>query len=55
MPSTERDAWDARVSELGGDIVVKRQKSNGIGGGRMWQRVQALTFYVVRERREDAA
>ena len=51
----EREAWDARIKGLGGEIVTQELQSESLRPGRMMPRTQTITYYVVPELPEDAA
>lgn len=53
LSDDDRAMWDARINQLGGQVVSHTMKSGGLRAGRMFARQQTVTYYLVPELPEE--
>jgi hypothetical protein len=49
LSAEDKEAWDARVRSLGGQIVTRDMESSGLRAGRTMARRQTVSYYLVPE------
>jgi len=49
LSDEDKEAWDARVRSLGGEIITKNMEPSGLRPGRTVARRQTVSYYLVPE------